>query len=270
MGPLPSALAMRPPVDTIAAPAFPKGASWINVATLRMDQQLGRPVLIEFWDFCRPNSLRTLPYFKAWDARYREAGLRVIGVHSAGFPASEDPEAVRAAVARLDITYPVLIDTDLVLWQEYENLGWPARYLWNAEGMLADYHYGEGAYAETEAAIRELLGLAPGDLLDPIHAEDAEGAVLVPQSEDVEGPYSGPYVAGGVWGVFAGTGTVSVNGRELAIDAPGAVELIHHDVSTEGVLELAVGDGVECYATCFTPGLDPAATDVRGPAPDAA
>ena len=53
---------MRAPVDHIAAPAFPPQARWVNVKTLRMDQQRGRPVLIEFWDFCRPNSIRTLPY----------------------------------------------------------------------------------------------------------------------------------------------------------------------------------------------------------------
>ena len=35
-----------------------------------MDKQLGRPVLVEFWDFCRANSLRTLPYVRAWHERY--------------------------------------------------------------------------------------------------------------------------------------------------------------------------------------------------------
>ena len=54
---------MRAPVDHIPAPRF-RRLPWINVATLRMDQQLGRPVLIEFWDFCRANSIRTLPYMQ--------------------------------------------------------------------------------------------------------------------------------------------------------------------------------------------------------------
>ena len=39
-----------------------------------MDKQVGRPVLVEFWDFCRANSLRTLPYVKAWHERYAAAG----------------------------------------------------------------------------------------------------------------------------------------------------------------------------------------------------
>src|SRR6202451_3052347 len=105
-----AAQTLRPPCAPIEAPAFPPHLPWINVAPLRMDQQRGRPVLIEFWDFCRPNSIRTLPYMKAWDERYRDDGLRVIGVHDSGFPPSAEPEAVIAAVQRLEVAYPVVVD----------------------------------------------------------------------------------------------------------------------------------------------------------------
>jgi hypothetical protein len=219
-----------------------------------MDQQRGRPVLIEFWDFCRPNSLRTLPYLKAWHARYGGRGLRVIGVHSSGFEPSEDPDAVAAAVERLGIEYPVVVDVGHQIWQEYENLGWPARYLWNADGFLFEIHYGEGAYEETERAIQELLG-ADEETVAPIRPEDEPGALLVAQTEDIAGPYSGPYEAGGVWGVFGGSGVATVNGAELAIPQPGAYELITHERHTEGVLELALSGELSVLAVCFTPGL---------------
>ncbi len=245
---------MRAPVDHIEAPVFSPRLPWINVASLRMDKQRGRPVLVEFWDFCRPNSLRTLPYLKAWDDRYRGEGLRVIGVHASGFAPSAETDAVRLAVARLGIEYPVVVDETFEIWQDYGNLGWPARYLFNQEGRLFDYHYGEGGYDETEAAIQELLGVERA-LLEPLRPEDEPDAVLTPQSEDVAGPYSGPYEAGAVWAVLDGEGTVTVNGRAIAVDAPGAYELVTHPVSTAGVLELDVGDGVTCHAVCFTPGL---------------
>lgn len=125
-----------------------------------MDKLQGRPVLIEFWDFCRSYSLRTLPHMKAWHERYEPDGLQVIGIHSPGFERSRERGAVEAAVKRLGITYPVLLDPDLEMWQEYENRGWPARYLFDGRGMLFDYHYGEGAYMETELAIEELLGIS--------------------------------------------------------------------------------------------------------------
>ena len=150
---------MRPPVDDIPAPPFPAKLPWVNVAPLRMDKQRGRPVLVEFWDFCRPSSLRTLPYVKAWHERYAADGLRVVTVHSPGFAPGEDEAAVRAAVARLEIEHPVCIDLGFELWRAYDNAGWPARYLWNGDGHLAEYHYGEGGYAETELAIQELLGV---------------------------------------------------------------------------------------------------------------
>jgi thiol-disulfide isomerase/thioredoxin len=245
---------VRAPVDHIAAPPFPPRLTWFNVAGLRMDQQLGRPVLIEFWDFCRPNSLRTLPYMKAWHERYADDGLRVIGVHASGFEPSGDPAAVGEAVSRLEVPYPVVVDAELEIWQDYGNLGWPARYLFNQDGRLFEYHYGEGAYAESERAIQELLGLER-PTVGAMRPEDVPGAVLTPQSEDVAGPYSGPYEAGSVWAVLDGDGSVTVNGQPLAVDHPGAYELISHERSTAGVLELEVGDGVRCFAVCFTPGL---------------
>jgi len=221
---------------------------------LRMDQQLGRPVLVEFWDFCRPNSIRTLPYVQRWHEHYGPRGLRVIGVHTPGFDPSRDAEAVAAACRRLEVGHPVVVDADREVWDLYGNLGWPARYLFDQRGMLFDYHYGEGAYEETELAIQELLGLEQ-PVLEPLRPEDAPGARLEPQSDDVAGPYSGPYRAGAVWAVLSGSGEVGVNGRRVPVEHPGCYELVHHGRSTEGSLELDVADGVVCHAVCFTPGL---------------
>jgi thiol-disulfide isomerase/thioredoxin len=239
---------------------------WVNVAgTQASIIQRGKPMLVEFWDFCRPNSLRTLPYVKAWHERYGAKGLRVIGVHCPGFEPSREEAAVRDAVERLGIDYPVLIDSELEVWEDYGNQGWPARYLFDGHARLSEYHYGEGAYEETERAIQELLGVER-EPLDPLRPEDAPDAKLLPQTADQPGAYSGPYRAGGVWAVLDGTGTVRVTARasnkrtsapatELAVTHPGAYQLIEHDRHTTGVLDLEIGPGVACHATCFTPGL---------------
>lgn len=245
---------MRPPVDHIPAPPFPPGLEWINTRPLRLERLLGSPLLVEFWDFCRPNSIRTLPYLKAWHERYRNDGLTVLGVHSAGFLPSRDPAAVAAAVTQLQIPYPVVVDAQHEIWRRYGNLGWPARYLWGPELRLVHYHYGEGAYDETEQAIQELLGI-DRPLVPPLRPEDVPGARLAPQSEDVEGPYEGPYEAGGVWAVLDGVGTVRVGGRSVSVDGPGCYELVSHERSTAGVLRMELPDGVHCHAVCFTPGL---------------
>jgi hypothetical protein len=245
---------VRAPVDHIAAPPFPRRLPWLGSPPLRIDQLLGRPLLVEFWDFCRPNSIRTLPYMKGWHERYEADGLWVIGVHSAGFEPSADPDAVSAAVARLEVAYPVVVDVEHEIWRAYGNLGWPARYLFDDKLMLAHYHYGEGAYDETERAIQELCGVS-GELAPPIRPEDVPGTRLAPQSDDVAGAYSGPYEAGGVWAVLDGHGTASANGRTIAVDEPGCYELLAHERSTAGDLALALSDGVRCHAVCFTPGL---------------
>jgi len=252
---------VRAPSRAIPAPPFPRDLPWVNVAPLRMDKQKGRPVLVEFWDFCRVNSLRTLPYLKAWHGRYAQEGLRVIGVHTGGLPPARDSDAVRGAVARLEIPYPVVIDERLEIWDFYGNEGWPARYLWDAEQALYSMHYGEGAYAETEREIQALLGVER-EPVAPVRPEDAEGALLPAQTQDVPGAYSGPYEAGGVWAVLEGRGEVVANGRAIAVGASGAHPLVEHPHHTEGVLELVVGDGVVCHLTCFTPGIAP---PVRGP-----
>lgn len=249
---------MRAPIDKISAPFFPARAEWVNVEMLRLDQQLGRPVLIEFWDFCRSNSLRTLGYVRGWHERYSAAGLRVISVHAGAYPPSQDPAQVRAAVARLGIEHAVLLDTEFRLWQEYDNEAWPARYLFDRKLRLYSMHYGEGAYDETQAEICELLEIAP-EPLAPLRAEDAPGARVGRPTPEQPGAWSGPYEAGAVWTVLEPTGDrageVRANGRPIAVPHPGCYLLIEHERHTGGVLELEVGDGVTCHAVQFTPGV---------------
>src|SRR5271167_3211739 len=165
---------MRAPVDTIVAPLFPTRLPWLNVSGPQASIQRGRPMLVEFWDFCRPNSLRTLPYLKAWHDRYSSAGLRTIGVHCPGFDPSRDERAVADAVARLQISYPVLVDSAFEVWEDYGNEGWPARYLFDGRARLVDYHVGEGGYRETELAIQELVGVER-EPIAPLRPEDVPG-----------------------------------------------------------------------------------------------
>jgi len=250
---------VRAPPDKVSAPFFPRGAEWINVATLRLDQQLGRPVLVEFWDFCRANSLRTLGYMQAWHARYAAAGLRVISVHAGGYPPSQDPAQVRAAVARLGIEHPVLLDSDFALWREYGNEAWPARYLFDQRLRLFSMHYGEGGYGETQDEICELLGIDAEPLV-VLRPEDAPDALVGRPTPEQPGAWSGPYEAGAVWAVLEPSpgcddAAVRVNGTRRPVPHAGCHLLVEHDRHTMGRLELEVGDGVRCHAVQFTAGL---------------
>ena len=180
-----------PPGAELNAPEFPPGLRWLNVAFLRMDKQMGRnAVLVEFWDFARINSLRTLPYLQAWHERYGGKGLRVVTAQSPGYSFGHDEDAAAAAIEALGIEHPVVLDTHFELWREYGNKGWPGRYLFDRRGLLRYIHYGEGDYRECEDVIQELL-LEIDDELDlpeplaPLRPEDAPGVELEPQTADI-------------------------------------------------------------------------------------
>ncbi len=246
---------MRAPSDSIAAPPLP-ALEWVNVATLRMDQQVGRPVLVEFWDFCRVNSLRTLPYVKAWHARYAEVGLRVIALHCGAYPPSQDPGEIRSAVARLGVEHAVGLDLEFRAWRQYDVPGWPARYLFDQRLRLVDYQHGEGGYADTERALAGLLG-RDVEPVAPVRPEDEPGALLVEPTPEQPGAWSGAYGAGGVHAVVSGRGELRAGDRTVRVEHAGVLTLAEHPVHVEGVLELEPGPGVEVHAVQFTPGLDP-------------
>jgi hypothetical protein len=149
----------------------------------------GGPAIVHFFDFAQHNSVRTLPYVSEWNRRYREAGLRVIGVQSPRFPFGADPEVVAAGLERLGIEFPVAIDAERELWATYGLEGWPSLFLWAMGGALSWFHFGEGEYLATELAIQEELREADAlrslpELLPPLRPEDAPAArVMAPSAE---------------------------------------------------------------------------------------
>ena len=118
----------------------------------------GKVVLVDFWTYSCINCVRTLPYLKTWDARYRDKGLVIVGVHTPEFAFEHVLSNVRQAVQQHGIRYPVAIDNDYGTWQAYGNEYWPADYLIDRQGHVRDVQFGEGDYAKTEGDIQQLLG----------------------------------------------------------------------------------------------------------------
>jgi cytochrome c biogenesis protein CcdA/thiol-disulfide isomerase/thioredoxin len=149
--------------DYGAAPEIAGTQRWFNTAggkPLTLSALRGRVVLIDFWTYTCINCIRTLPYVKAWDDRYRDAGLTVIGVHSPEFTFERDAGNVERAVRDDGIRYPVAQDNRFTVWNSFGNRYWPAKYLIDAEGQVRYTHFGEGEYEATERAIRTLLAEA--------------------------------------------------------------------------------------------------------------
>lgn len=167
---------------TVRMPGFPPG-EWLGTdAPIDRGQLYGHVTLIDFWEYTCSNCIRTLPYLQHWDARYREAGLRVIGVHTPEFKFSGLRAAVEMAMSHFEIPYPVLLDKDARAWDSFAVKAWPTKLIVDPGGYIRYRQSGEGGYGETEAAIQEALGLLNPDanfppLLDVLAPEDAAGAV---------------------------------------------------------------------------------------------
>jgi thiol-disulfide isomerase/thioredoxin len=144
-------------LPNLAALVRSEGTTWINTNPLSPASLHGRVVLVDFWTYSCINSLRNLRYIQNWAARYKKAGLVVIGVHSPEFSFEKDRANVENAVRALGITYPVPIDSKLLIWQAFQNEYWPADYLIDGNGHIRYHQFGEGAYAQTEHAIQALM-----------------------------------------------------------------------------------------------------------------
>jgi thiol-disulfide isomerase/thioredoxin len=138
-------------------PSFQGATQWLNSEPLTPEGLRGRVVLVDFWTYTCVNWLRTLPYVRAWDAKYRDDGLTVLGVHTPEFGFEHDIDNVIAHSRNLDVEFPIAVDSDYGVWRAFDNHFWPAVYIADAEGRIRFHHFGEGEYAMTEMVIQQLL-----------------------------------------------------------------------------------------------------------------
>ncbi len=136
---------------------FDRGTGWLNSDPLTTAQLECRVVLVDFWTYTCVNWLRTLPYLRAWDEKYRGDGLTIVGVHTPEFGFERDPDNVSVECRRLGVTYPVLLDSHYGVWEDFANHYWPAVYLADTQGRIRYHHFGEGEYATLEMNIQTLL-----------------------------------------------------------------------------------------------------------------
>jgi thiol-disulfide isomerase/thioredoxin len=142
----------------MSLPEFQGISQWLNSEALTVADLKGSVVLLQFWTFACINCQRTLPYITEWHRQYAAQGLKVVGVHTPEFAFERELGNVKAALAEHQITYPVPIDNEFATWKAYKNRFWPHLFLADREGIIRYDHIGEGAYAETEQTIRQLLG----------------------------------------------------------------------------------------------------------------
>jgi len=170
-------------------PPLDGAVQWLNSPPLDAQALKGKVVLVDFWTYSCINCLRSLPYVKAWAEKYRDQGLVVIGVHAPEFAFERDVSNVTKAMKDLGITYPVAIDNEFKIWRAFNNEYWPAHYFADAQGRIRYHHFGEGAYAESERVIQQLLREAgAAKVADGLISAQAEGVQMAPDSDAVQSP----------------------------------------------------------------------------------
>jgi hypothetical protein len=238
-----------------------------------------RPALVHFFEIGQLNSIRTLPYVRAWHERYVDLGLAVLGVHSPRFPFSRDGEAVPPTLSLMQVKWPVALDPEMAIWRSYQPRGWPSLFLWGKGGALRWHHLGEGEYAATEEAIQEALEEAgtPASRrppVEPLRPSDVPGAkVVAPTPElfpggSIEEPWKATaeqqslsldYEAAGAFAATDGAGEIAVStdggpARTVQVLFPGLQKLVEGDRHERHSLELTPSPGVRIYSLQFAPG----------------
>jgi cytochrome c biogenesis protein CcdA/thiol-disulfide isomerase/thioredoxin len=187
--PKPIVLTQTIDVTDSAKPDLSGATAWIDSQPLTFASLHGKVVLVDFWTYSCINCLRTLPYIKAWNEKYKDSGLVIIGVHTPEFPFEKDEANVRKAVKDLGITYPVPMDNNYKIWRSFNNEYWPADYLIDATGAIRFHHFGEGGYDESEKQIRTLLEEANHTPLPQTSSTiAASGTEAAADSSDVQSP----------------------------------------------------------------------------------
>lgn len=131
---------------------------YINTTPEELEKAIqGKVVLYDIWTYSCINCIRTLPYITAWNEKYADDGLLIIGIHSPEFEFEKNVKNVQMAVEKYGITYPVVLDNEWQTWKAFENRYWPRKYIADHEGYIRYDHIGEGAYQETEKVIQQLL-----------------------------------------------------------------------------------------------------------------
>ncbi len=129
------------------------GSQWLNTPggqPIRLADRRGKVTIVHFWTFGCINCKRNLPIYNRWSKSYAGKQVEVIGVHTPETSTEASIANVRAALPKLGITYPVLIDGEGVNWRVWHQSIWPTIYLIDKHGNVRYRWEGELEYNDQD------------------------------------------------------------------------------------------------------------------------
>jgi thiol-disulfide isomerase/thioredoxin len=212
-------------------PSTGGATTWLNSQPLTARSLRGSVVLVNFWTFSCINSIRVLPYLRAWAEKYKNQGLVVIGVQAPEFEFEKSVDNVRWAVKDRMIDYPIAIDNDLAIWRAFDNNSWPALYFVDARGHVRHHQFGEGEYELSEIVIRQLLAEAGAQGIGhELTKVEGVGIEAAPDWADLRSPET--YVGYDRAENFASSGSGAWDKRDIYV-GPSTLKLNHWALSGE-------------------------------------
>ena len=121
---------------------------------LRLQEQRGRVVMVNFWaTWCGPCKIE-MPHLVRLYEKYRASGFQLLGVNI-----DDDPRNAVAGAAKLGITFPVLLDADKRVAKLYDLSTMPTTLLIDRDGTLRHVHrgYRDGYELTYDQQVRDLL-----------------------------------------------------------------------------------------------------------------
>ena len=126
----------------------------MNGPNLRLHEQRGRVVMVNFWaTWCGP-CRQEMPQLDRLYQKYKSSGFVLLGVN-----VDEDARKASDVAAKLGVTFPVLLDTDKAVSKLYDLSTMPSTVIIDRDGKVRYFHRGYLAGYEDnyDKQIRELL-----------------------------------------------------------------------------------------------------------------
>jgi thiol-disulfide isomerase/thioredoxin len=139
------------------APEIRKSGVWINSPPLTLKELKGKVVILDFWAYDCPPCIEAMPHILKLNEKYQGRGMVLIGIHTPRADYERVVSNVRNAVTRMGVRYPVVIDNDHKIWDDYRCDLWPTQFVIDGSGSIRYVHGGVGRYDELDATVQRLL-----------------------------------------------------------------------------------------------------------------
>jgi peroxiredoxin len=134
------------------APEFAPGTQWLQSKPLTLASLRGRVVVVHFWTLGCINCIHNYPAYKAWQEKYADKDVTIIGIHTPEFEAESNVKRIQAQAEKNGLKFPIVVDNDRKNWTNWNNRYWPSVYIIDKKGKVRHRWEGELDFGKTKGS----------------------------------------------------------------------------------------------------------------------